>query len=187
MNGETQTVVVGDGPAGLSAGLLLAKKNETVSLFGENNTKMQQAHLYNYPGVRQLSGEEFIRVARHQCRYFGVEFYEQHVVSIDRVDELFRVTTAEGVEQTGNYLILAIGHFSAELISDLGVDIDDEGRVIVDDHSRTNIDRVYAAGVATRTDKIQATISVGQGASAALDIIDREQPGRPQDFDTKIE
>jgi len=65
--------------------------------------------------------------------------------------------------------------------------VDDKDRIKIDDHSRTNVDRVYAAGVATRIHKIQATVSVGQGASAALDIIDREQDGRPQDFDTKIE
>lgn len=187
MSDSAETLVVGDGPAGLSAALLLAKKGERVHVLGKNASKMNQAHMYNYPGVRQISGEEFIEVSRQQCHYFGAEIHDAHVTSLDKSDGLFVANTKSGDSFTGKYLVIATGHFARELPEELGVEVDDKDRIVIDDHSRTSVDRVYAAGVATRVHKIQATVSVGQGASAALDIIEREQDGRPQDFDTKIE
>jgi len=181
----SKTLIVGDGPAGLSAGLLLAKKGERAHVFGKNTTKMHSAYLYNYPGIRQLDGREFIETARDQCEYFGAELHDANVDAVDRDGNGFEVTTEAGDTHTGDYLLLATGHFSRQVPDDLGVETDDADRIQIDDHSRTNVDGVYAAGVATRIHKIGASVSTGQGASAALDIIDQEQDGVAHDFDTR--
>jgi thioredoxin reductase len=181
----SETLIVGDGPAGLSAGLLLAKKGEDARIFGKNTTKMHSAYLYNYPGVRQLDGREFIETARDQCAYFGAELHDAEITAVGRDGDGFEVTTDAGDTHAGDYLVLATGHFSRLLPDDIGVETDDADRIEIDDHSRTNVDGVYAAGVATRIHKIGASVSTGQGASAALDIIDREQDGVAHDFDTR--
>ena len=53
----------------------------------------------------------------------------------------------------------------------------------VDRNGRTNVDGCYAVGWATRSQKIQAIISAGDGAAAALDILS-DIAGEPvHDFD----
>lgn len=180
-----KTLIIGDGPAGLSAGLLLSKKGEDAHIFGKNTTKMHSAFLYNYPGIRQLDGREFIETARDQCEYFGAELHDAKVTAVDGEAGEFRLTTEAGETHTGDYLVLATGHFAREMPADLGVETDEKDRIQIDDHSRTNVDGVYAAGVATRIHKIGASVSTGQGAAAALDIIDQEQDGVAHDFDTR--
>lgn len=184
-----ETLIVGDGPAGLSAALLLAKKGERARVFGKDKTKMHQAYLYNYPGIKQIDGSEFIETTREQCRYFGAELYDRKITEFDKNNDgdEFVLTDEVDDQYIGDYLILATGHFVRNYSSELDVETDEAGRVIVDDHARTNVTNAYAAGVATRTQRIQVTISVGQGAAAALDIIDKEQNGVPNDFDTRAD
>jgi thioredoxin reductase len=177
--------IIGDGPAGLSAAMLLAKKGESAQVFGKNTTKMHHAYLYNYPGVRQLDGSEFIETARDQCQYFGAKLHDKEITDVSMGERSIILTDEGDQEYSVDYLIIATGHFSRGMFSDLGVKTDDSGRIQIDDHGRTSIEDVYAAGVATRTKKIQATVSVGQGASAALDILEQEQDGMPHDFDTR--
>lgn len=178
------TLIIGDGPAGLSAGMLLAKKGEEALIFGKDTTKMHQAYLYNYPGIKQIDGSEFIDITREQCQYFGAELHDTKITSYGRTETGFEIQDEDGKRYQGEYLIIATGHFMRAHPTELGIKSDDTNCIIIDDHSRTNIDGVYAAGVVTRTEKIQATVSVGQGAAAALDIIETEQEGMAHDFDT---
>ncbi len=181
----SKILIVGDGPAGLSAALLLAKKDEEAHVFGKNTTKMHQAYLYNYPGIKQLDGTEFIETTREQCRYFDAEFHDTKITGFERKGDGFAISDEDGHQYEGDYLIIATGHFMRKHPSELGVEADDSGRILIDDHARTNVDGIYAAGVVTRTKKIQVAVSVGQGTAAALDIVDREQDGMPHDFDTR--
>jgi thioredoxin reductase (NADPH) len=43
-------IIVGDGPGGLSAALLLAKNGHTVSVYGQDQTPMHHAQLHDYLG-----------------------------------------------------------------------------------------------------------------------------------------
>lgn len=181
----SEILVVGDGPAGLSAALLLAKKGEEAHVFGKDTTKMHQAYLYNYPGIKQLDGTEFIETAREQCRYFGAEFHDTKITGFERDGDGFAVRSEDDDRYSGDYLVIATGHFMRRHPSEVGIEADDSGRILIDDHARTKVNGVYAAGVATRTQKIQVAVSVGQGTAAALDIIDKEQDGMAHDFDTR--
>ncbi len=63
----------------------------------------------------------------------------------------------------------------AEMLTAAGVKTDTAGAgcIIVDDQMQTNIPNVYAAGDATCGRKYQIAVSVGQGVTAALNIIKR--------------
>jgi thioredoxin reductase (NADPH) len=63
----TRTVVVGDGPGGLSAALFLAKNGHTVTVYGQDQTPMHHAHLRNYLGLPDISGSDFQAVAREHA------------------------------------------------------------------------------------------------------------------------
>lgn len=56
-------VVVGGGPAGLSTALFTAKNDFETGVFDTDRTWRHKAHLFNYLGVRSISGEEFLVIA----------------------------------------------------------------------------------------------------------------------------
>ena len=55
--------------------------------------------------------------------------------------------------------------------------------VPVDRNGRTSVEGLYVVGWSTRTRKIQAIISAGDGAAAALDILSAEAGEDVHDFD----
>ena len=178
---DREVIIVGDGPGGLSAALLLAKNDADVAVFGTDDTPMHKAMLYNYPGIKEMTGSEFQRIARQQVTDFGAELREARVETLERTDAGFQVETGDGDTFTADFLVLATTNKSH--LSQLGVDVTDDGVADVDRNGRTNVDGCYAIGWASRKDKIQAVISAGDGAAAAVDILS-EQKGEPfHDFD----
>lgn len=67
-----------------------------------------------------------------------------------------------------NAVFVAIGHIAqTELASDLGVDMNKKGEILIDKASRTNLLGFYAAGDCTDTAWKQAIISAAEGSQAA--------------------
>jgi len=178
-----QILIVGDGPAGLSAALLLAKRQQAVRVFGLNKTPMHTALLRNYLGLPSITGTRFQALARQQVRDVGAELVEQEVVAAHRREAGFRLHTADGQCHEGDYLILASGPVP-KLAQQVGLSLADANSVQADTHGRTEVDRLYAVGWAARPQKIQAIIAAGDGAAAALDILSREAGQDVHDFDT---
>jgi thioredoxin reductase len=178
---DVDVAIVGDGPTGLSAALLLEKNDVETAVFGENETPMHKALLLNYLGIEEEAGTPFMQRAREQAAGFGADVREERVESLNAGEGEFTVETAEGSQVDAEYLVLATG-----TSRDLGeqLDLDYDGKAIAaNKDGRTSRENVYAGGWAIRPQKIQAAISVGDGAAIALDIIsDRE--GEPfHDFD----
>jgi thioredoxin reductase (NADPH) len=177
----SRVIVVGDGPGGLSAALFLAKNGHDVTVFGQDKTAMNFAHLHNYLGIPEIAGTDFQRIARDQVIGFGARLRDEAVTSI-AVGETFTVTTDTGAHE-GEYLVLTEGK-SPELARSIGADQDEWGAIVVDRDNRSSIDRVYVVGRSVRPTRSQAIISAGAGAVAALDILAREAGTDTQDWDT---
>ncbi|WP_129115610.1 NAD(P)/FAD-dependent oxidoreductase [Halegenticoccus tardaugens] len=174
--------IVGGGPAGLSTALFAAKNGLETTVFDTDETAMHYAHLFNYPAVESIGGDEFVERARAQIEEYGAERREEEVTAIETNGSGFVVKTDDG-GIAADYVVLASGQ-SRGLADGLGCDRNDDGTVRVDVNMRTGVDGVYAAGWVARKDKVQAAISVGDGAAAALDILSAEK-GKPfHDFDT---
>lgn len=168
------TIIIGDGPGGLSATLFLAKAGHEVHVFGTDGTAMHYAYLHNYLGVPDTSGSEFQAAARRQVEDMGATIRDDEVTGIRRDGEAFVVSTeADEDAARGNYVIIAGGKPSGSLAEALGVEVEREG-VIVDQDGRSGVDRVYVVGRLARPDRSQAIISAGMGAAAALDILSSE-------------
>ncbi len=65
-----------------------------------------------------------------------------------------------------------------QMLTATGVKTDTLGCIIVDDQMQTNIPSVYAAGDATCGRKYQIAVSVGQGVTAALNIMKQQSESR---------
>ncbi|MFP4636130.1 MAG: FAD-dependent oxidoreductase [Nitriliruptoraceae bacterium] len=177
------TIIVGDGPAGLSAALLLAKNGHDTVVYGQDQTLLHHAHLYNYLGLAEVDGSAFQQVARQQARDAGARLSEAEVTAV-AADEHggFTVTTTDGSD-SARYLVLAGGRPAARLAAALGATSED-GAVLTDGDAATSVPGVYAAGHLVRPERSQAIISAGDGAKAALDILSREAGSDVHDWDT---
>jgi thioredoxin reductase len=177
-----QVLIVGDGPAGLSAALFLAKKGMQVTVFGQNKTDMHRAMLYNYLGIPEIAGSDFQRIARDQVKKFGATLHDAPVTGLEKTADGWRVATEGGGQHQAKYVILAEGK-RMELAKSLDLERTPNG-VEASREGRTAIDGLYVIGRSTDIAHSQAIISAGQGARAALDILSREA-GRPvNDYDT---
>lgn len=178
----TSIIVVGDGPAGLSAALFLAKSGHDVTVYAQDETAMHYAHLHNYLGIPEVGGTEFQRIAREQVAGYGARLREEEVTRVRATDDAFVVGSATD-EQTATYLIVAGGKSAQGLVRQAGAQADG-GEVVVDKQYRTSVDRCYAVGRVARPRRSQAIISAGAGAVAALDILARETGRDVTDWDT---
>lgn len=177
-----KVAVVGDGPGGLSAALLLAKNGAQTLVFASDQTPMHYAHLHNYLGVEDLGGSDFQALARRQVLAQGAELIDAEVTAI-RAESGGGFTLDVGESVNVNYVVLAGGKQGGAIAADLGV-VGDDGRVEVDSEQRTRVDGLYAVGRVVRPERSQAIISAGAGAVAALDILSRVAGKDVQDWDT---
>lgn len=178
----SRVLVIGDGPGGLGTALLLAKNDVEVDVFGTDDTPMHKAMLKNYLGIPEMTGSEFQEISREQVQHFGTSLHDTKVTGLDREDGTFVAETEDGETHEGDYIVLATTNKSH--LEALGVDQSEDGTADVDRDGATNVDNCYAVGWATRAQKIQAIISAGDGAAAALDILSQEKGEPFHDFDT---
>jgi thioredoxin reductase len=175
-------LVVGGGPAGLSAALFTAKNGLEATVFDTDGTWMHKAHLFNYPGIGSMDGSNYMEVLRDQVDDFGVERHQgTEVTGVESTDDGFTVTTDDG-EHTGSYLVLATGA-NRDLAETLGCAFTDEDTVDVDVTMETSVDDAYATGAMVRAEEWQAVISAGDGAAAGLNILTKEKGEHFHDFD----
>ncbi|MDR5672828.1 FAD-dependent oxidoreductase [Halalkaliarchaeum sp. AArc-GB] len=180
-SGNTDVLVVGGGPAGLSAALFAQKNGLETTVFDADGTWMHKAHLFNYLGVGSVDGTAFMETARTQVDSFGVDRRQgEEVTDVAAADDGFAVETAEG-EYVADYLVLATGA-NRDLAESLGCAFD--GDVVdVDVTMETSVADAYATGAMVRTEEWQAVISAGDGAAAALNILSKEEGDHFHDFD----
>ncbi|NGM70069.1 NAD(P)/FAD-dependent oxidoreductase [Natronolimnobius sp. AArcel1] len=175
-------LVVGGGPAGLSAALFTQKNGLETTVFDSDGTWMHKAHLFNYLGIGSVGGSEFMATARQQVDDFGVDRKQgEEVTSVTDADDGFVVETDEG-EYEGDYLVLATGA-NRDLAEELGCAFTDDDVVDVGVEMETSVDDVYATGAMGRKEEWQAAISVGDGAAAALNILSKVRGEHYHDFD----
>lgn len=178
----SNVIIIGDGPAGLSAALFLAKNGQEVTVFGVDKTAMHMAMLHNYLGIPEITGSDFQKVARAQVQTHGAKIQEQLVTAIEKTGDGFAVVTESGERHESKYLIIAEGK-SIKLAQSLGLTIGSSG-VAVDGNYRSSIERLYVVGRSTRLARSQAIISAGTGAVAALDILAAEKGKDFADYDS---
>ena len=104
-------IVVGGGPAGLTAALYLARARYRVLVVEKERFGGQISitnEVVNYPGVEKISGSALAETMRKQAEGFGAEFLMAEVTGIEDGPEVKTVHTTRGALQCFGVL-LAIG------------------------------------------------------------------------------
>ncbi|HEY7505010.1 MAG TPA: NAD(P)/FAD-dependent oxidoreductase [Gemmatimonadales bacterium] len=104
-------IIVGGGPAGLSAALMLGRCRRRVLLCDVGNQRNLQSHaLHAYLTRDGVSPSEFLRLARAELgRYGTVECRELEIVEAAREDRGFAIRATDGTGLRTRKLLLATG------------------------------------------------------------------------------
>jgi thioredoxin reductase (NADPH) len=106
-----EILIVGGGPAGLTAAIYAARAGKRVAVLERGSTGGQiiSAPLVeNYPGIPSVSGTELARQMTEQACTFGAEIVYTEAVGLEKTPAGFRVLCTDGVREAKT-VILATG------------------------------------------------------------------------------
>lgn len=112
-----QCLIIGSGPAGLSAALYAARAElAPVVLSGMDlgGQVSKTGAIENYPGFESIEGPEMVTAFQEQAEKFGAEIVFDSATEVDLSERPFKVTTYGG-EYLAESLILATGASIREL------------------------------------------------------------------------
>ena len=105
-------IIVGGGPAGLTAAIYGLRAGKSVVVIEKNGFGGQIAYspkVENIPGTQQISGAEFADKLTEQAMALGADMELETVTGLQKTENGFLVSTEDGAEFEGRTVILALG------------------------------------------------------------------------------
>ena len=105
-------IVVGGGPAGMTAALYALRNGKTALVIEKAGFGGQITHspkVENYPGTLSMSGNEFAEKTLDQILAQGAEIEIEKVISVEPSENCIAVLTEEGSRFEGRTVVLATG------------------------------------------------------------------------------
>ena len=113
------TIVIGAGPAGLTAGIYLSRARLKTLILNEGTVGGQMVlthEIANYPGVESISGYQLANIMKKQAKNFGCNIIANIIIeNIQLVGEVKSVTLSDGRSFTADSIILTPGGRSRTL------------------------------------------------------------------------
>ncbi len=105
-------VIIGAGPAGLTAGVYCARKMLKTVIISENigGQALESWAIENYMGYRVVTGEELMKKFEEQVRTLNIRLELDRVTGITKEGNLFIIKTLSGAEVQAKTIILAQGN-----------------------------------------------------------------------------
>ncbi len=105
-------VIVGGGPAGLTAAIYALRAGKNVLVVEKNGFGGQIAYspkVENIPGTQVIGGSQFAEQLVEQAMNLGAEVELENVTDVQKQGDIFTVTTEEGSTYEAKAVILAVG------------------------------------------------------------------------------
>lgn len=105
-------VIIGSGPAGLSAGLYGARSGKTALVIEgpkPGGLLTETTYVENWPGFKAILGKDVIRELKEQAAHFGAQFLEDIVEKVDFTTWPFVIYTEDGKKIYALTVIIATG------------------------------------------------------------------------------
>ena len=168
-------IVIGNGPAGLSAAISAGRAGLSVLVIADNgeaggNLKGER-EVAAYPGFPSISGAELSSMLFEHAQVSGAEFAQDEITGI-RLKENIKTVLSKKKEYAASGVIIASGAGSDYVHTENYLNKDETGRILAGEDCRTNILQVYAAGNARRKPFSELISALSDGAAAVSSFLD---------------
>jgi len=118
-NNHYNAIVIGGGPAGLTAGIYLSRARLRTLIINEGTVGGQMVlthEIANYPGVENISGYQLSNIMKKQAKTFGCNIKSNiSILNIELEGEVKSLLLSDGNTYTSNSIILTPGGRSRTL------------------------------------------------------------------------
>jgi thioredoxin reductase (NADPH) len=118
-NNHYDAIVIGAGPAGLTAGIYLSRAKLKTLILSEGTVGGQMVlthEIANYPGVENISGFQLSNIMKKQAKSFGCEIKANITIGeLELSGEVKKVALTDGTNYSSDALILTPGGRSRTL------------------------------------------------------------------------
>src|SRR5687768_1086328 len=113
MSAHRKVVIIGSGPAGLTAALYAARANLSPLLIEgleAGGPLMLTTMVENFPGFEDgVMGPDLMSEMRKQAQHFGTQVVQGNVTSVDLKQRPFTIAVADGTKVRAEALVIATG------------------------------------------------------------------------------
>jgi thioredoxin reductase (NADPH) len=103
--------IIGGGPAGLSCAIYAGRYLLKTAIFTQikGGAIIDTTSVENYPGIIKTTGFDLMQTMYQQAKNFGAQVFEDEVVSFDKNENFFTITTKSNGKFTARSILLATG------------------------------------------------------------------------------
>jgi thioredoxin reductase len=102
--------IIGGGPAGLSAGLVLARCRRKIIVIDDGNQRNLRSHgLHGFLTRDGILPQDFLAKGKEEILSYGAEFMKDVVTDAEKTDQHFELTLAEGNNIQAKKILIATG------------------------------------------------------------------------------
>jgi thioredoxin reductase (NADPH) len=172
---DHDVLIVGGGPAGLSAGIFTARAGLATVIADDGEAILRRnAHLENYPGFPAgVNSRLLLDMMDEQAEQAGCDRREARIVDITPTDGGFVAETEAGETLAASHVVAATKNTLDFLTEIDGVGFIERGKTFVDtdDRGRTGVPGLYAAGRLAYQPH-QTIVVAGHGASVGVTVVE---------------